>query len=98
MGKESNTSSHYYGLGGRFQESFLPMKATVPTEKVLTRLEELTLIKRLKSANRQKYGKKVSGVQVNRKQQDEEPHFSDYSENDPKTTAENSKKEEMQQF
>jgi hypothetical protein len=38
------------------------MKATVPTEKVLTRLEELTLIKRLKSANRQKYGKKVSGV------------------------------------
>jgi len=54
----------------------------LPTEKKLTRIEELSLIKRLKTANRQKYGKKVADVQIKKKEQEEEPQFSDFSDNE----------------
>ena len=61
---------------------FLPLVPTLQSENKLTRIEELSLIKRLKTANRQKYGKKVADVQIKKKEQEEEPQFSDMSDNE----------------
>ena len=52
---------------------FLPLVPTLQSENKLTRIEELSLIKRLKTANRQKYGKRVADVQIKKKEQEEEP-------------------------
>jgi len=48
----------------------------------MTRIEELSLIKRLKTANRKKYGKRVAEVQIKKKEQEEEPQFSDMSDSE----------------
>ena len=61
---------------------FLPLVPTLQSENKLTRIEELSLIKRLKTANRQKYGKRVADVQIKKKEQEEEPQFSDMSDNE----------------
>ena len=61
---------------------FLPLVPTLQSEKKLTRIEELSLIKRLKTANRQKYGKRVADVQIKKKEKEEEPQFSDMSDNE----------------
>ena len=61
---------------------FLPLVPTLQSENKLTRIEELSLIKRLKTANRQKYGKRVADVQIKKKEQEEEPQFSDMSDSE----------------
>lgn len=63
---------------------FLPLVPTLQSENKLTRIEELSLIKRLKTANRQKYGKRVADVQIKKKEQEEEPQFSDMSDDEEK--------------
>jgi len=61
---------------------FLPLLPTLQSENKLTRIEELSLIKRLKTANRRNYGKRVAEVQIKNKEQEEEPQFSDISDSE----------------
>lgn len=54
--------------GTRFKDTALTTETTyVPTQKKLTRLEELSLFKKIKTYNVQKYGKKITNIQVQNK-------------------------------
>ena len=48
----------------------------------MTRIQELELIKRVKTANRMKYGKKIVDVQIKKKEYEDEPTFSEDSESE----------------